>query len=139
MDEKITVARAAADSAAERYRIAIKAGQHEVTADEPVKRGGGDAGLAQYELVLSGLAACTAITLRMYAERKTWHLTGVHVDLSYVIQGGKPRIARSVVVAGALDESQRARLAEIAEKTPVTLTLKGGIAIDTELRLADRP
>ena len=136
MDERIVIARAAADGAPERYRVAITAGRHDMTADEPAKRGGGDAGPAPYELLLSGLAACTAITLRMYAERKDWKLAGLHVDLAYLVQGGTPRIERTVTVAGALDEAQRTRLAEIAEKTPVTLTLKTGIAIHTEMRLA---
>jgi putative redox protein len=139
MDERVIIARTEADSAPERYRIAITAGRHALISDEPAKRGGGDAGPAPYELLLSGLAACTAITLRMYAERKEWPLAGLHVDLRYLIQGGTPRIERSVIVQGSLDEAQRARLAEIAEKTPVTLTLKAGVAIHTEIRLAGAP
>jgi putative redox protein len=125
------VGRASARLAEARYRTEIRAGHHELVADEPVSEGGGDAGASPFALVLAGLGACTAITLRMYAERKTWPLTGLRVDLEYYRDGAAFRIERVLHIEGALDAEQRARLADIAERTPVTLALKAGTAIHT--------
>lgn len=128
------LARARADLGTEDYPVAIRAGHHDLVADEPPALGGRDAGPAPYEYLLSGLGACTAITLRMYAKRKQWDLRLVHVDLRFVQSGKDSRIERSITVEGDLSDDQRARLADIAERTPVTLTLKAGVTIETELR-----
>ena len=116
------------------YRTDIIVGGHPITADEPVALGGKGAGPAPYELLLASLGACTAITLKMYAERKGWALTSVDVALR-IVGTDERRIERTLSIQG-LDDSQKARLAEIAERTPVTLTLKSGMPIDT--RLASR-
>jgi putative redox protein len=79
------------------------------------------------------LGACTAITLRMYAERKQWALRGVQVDVRFSGTGKDGAIARVLKLDGELSDEQRARLADIAERTPVTLTLKNGVAITTTL------
>jgi putative redox protein len=115
------------------YAVTIKTGHHELVADEPVSLGGKDAGPAPYDLLLSSLGACTAITLKMYAGRKEWPLQAVHVDLHFTRDGDQQRIDRVLHLEGALDDAQRARLADIAERTPVTLTLKGGLPINTRL------
>ena len=128
------MARAHAEIGGVRYLTRIKAGHHELTADEGPGLGGADAGPAPYELLLAGLGACTAITLKMYAERKDWPLEELAVGLLFQIVDGKQRIDRTLTVTGELSDEQRARLADIAERTPVTLTLKGGIEIKTELR-----
>lgn len=117
---------------ADRYRTEIALAHHAITADEPAALGGADAGPAPYELLLSALGACTAITLRMYAERKQWPLESLDVDLRLHGKGETLRIERVLRPIG-LDGDQAARLAEIAEKTPVTLTLKNGVPIDTRL------
>ena len=93
---------------------------------------GRHAGRAPYDLVLAGLGACTAITLRMYADRKQWPLESVEVQLKTVREGDALRIERILVIAG-LDDEQKARLADIAERTPVTLSLKNGMPIRTSL------
>jgi putative redox protein len=129
--EHLLVARAHARLAAARYAVNIRTGHHELTGDEPVSAGGGAAGPTPFGLVLSGLGACTAITLRMYAERKNWPLSGLAVDLEYFREGKAFRIERVLHVEGELDEEQRARLADIAERTPVTLALKAGVTINT--------
>lgn len=134
---EFVMARVSADIGLENYKVAIRAGRHELTGDEGRPLGGADAGPAPYELLLAGLAACTSITLRMYAERKQWALTGLHVDLHFVRTGDTSRIERTILVRGDLSDSERARLAEIAERTQVTLTLKSGLPIDTDLRAAD--
>lgn len=116
------------------YAASIGAGAHRLTADEPAERGGRDAGPAPYDLVLAGLGACTAITLRMYADRKQWPVQAVHVELHFRREGERGRIDRAVRIEGDLTPEQRARIAEIAERTPVTLTLKAGADIHTEVR-----
>ena len=127
------VAHAHATLGLENYKVDIQAGRHRLTADEPASRGGADAGAAPYELLLSGLVACTAITLRMYAERKGWGLKAVDVEARMLRQGDQAHIDRTLSLHGELALEQKERLLEVAEKTPVTLTLKGGIEIRTAL------
>ena len=111
----------------------VDAGRHSLVADEPAALGGQDAGPAPYDLLLASLGACTAITLRMYAERKGWPLAAAEVDLKFHRDGDRSKIERVLRLTGDLDQVQRARLADIAERTPVTLTLKGGAEITTTL------
>ena len=111
----------------------VLAGRHSLTADEPAALGGQDAGPAPYDLLLASLGACTAITLRMYAKRKGWPLSEVEVDLKHYKDADRSKIERVLHLTGDLDDEQRARLADIAERTPVTLTLKAGADIATRL------
>jgi putative redox protein len=113
--------------------VDIRAGKHKFVADEPPGGGGDDAGPSPFGLLLSSLGACTAITLRMYCERKQWPLGNIEVRLAYRGQGETPAIERTLTLAG-LDQAQRVRCAEIAEKTPVTRALQPGIAIHTKLQ-----
>ena len=115
------------------YAVSILAGHHQLVADESVDRGGKDTGPSPSELACSALCACTAITLRMYAERKEWPLQAVHVSAHLRQDGGRRMIARTVGLEGDLNDEQRARLADIAERTPVTLLLKEGATIATTL------
>jgi putative redox protein len=103
---------------------------HTITADEGPELGGKDAGPAPYDLLTSALGACTAITLRMYAERKKWPVMGVRAEIHYVRDGDAERIDRTLFIDGA-DADQKKRMAEIAERTPVTLTLKKSMPITT--------
>ena len=118
---------------APKYVQKIRADGHDLLADEHASLGGADAGPAPFAYVLSGLGACTSITLRMYAERKGWSLGGVTVRLKLFREETGIRIERDVVVGGELDDDQRARLADICERTPVTLALKRGVEIRTRL------
>ncbi|HEY3799177.1 MAG TPA: OsmC family protein [Caulobacteraceae bacterium] len=115
------------------YRVEITAGGHALTADEPAANGGGGAGPDPFELVLSGLAACTLITLRMYAGRKAW--TGFHISGSFRhrVDDGRHLIDRHLQVRGVPDAAGLERLRDIVERTPVTVALKAGFAIATEL------
>ena len=115
------------------YTTAIATGHHQLTADEGPELGGKDAGPAPYDLLTSALAACTVITLRMYAERKQWPVTAVHADVHYLRDGDRQHIDRVLTIEGAVDDEQKKRMADIAERTPVTLTLKGGLEIKTTL------
>lgn len=116
------------------YATQLVVGHHHAVADEPVDLGGGDTGPAPDEIVLSALGACTAITLRMYAERKQWPLEGVEVELGYD-ERGKDRtvIRRTVHLRGPLDPEQRARLLQIANACPVHRILTGTVEIPTAL------
>ena len=127
------MARAAADIGTINYTTALMAGHHALTADEGPALGGNDVGPAPHELLCAALAACTAITLRMYAGRKSWSLKSAHVDVLFQHEGEKRTMTRRLRLDGDLDDAQRARLADIAERTPVTLTLKQGVAITTIL------
>jgi putative redox protein len=69
----------------------------------------------------------------MYAGRKQWPVTAVHADVHYRRDGDKQHIDRVLTIEGQLDDEQRKRMADIAERTPVTLTLKGGLEIKTRL------
>ena len=114
------------------YTTRVTARGLELIADEPTDHGGQDLGLRPHELLLSGLAACTAITLRMYAARKQWPLEAVDVRLRYSRRDGSgTTIVREVVLEGALDADQRARLLEIAEKCPIHRLLTGEVVIET--------
>jgi putative redox protein len=127
------LAHATADIGTSNYTVSLVAGHHSLLADEGTAAGGQDAGATPHELLCAALSACTAITLRMYAQRKEWPLHAVHVDVLLHIEGKTHTMTRRLRLTGELDEAQRARLADIAERTPVTLTLKQGIAITTLL------
>lgn len=112
-------------------QIDLASGQTLVS-DEPSVLGGEAAGATPYELVIAGLGACTAITLRMYADLRSWPLESVQVDLHLSRVDNAMVIERSLRLLG-VDDVQKARLVDIAERTPVTLTLKAGISIRTHL------
>jgi putative redox protein len=115
------------------YAQKVTTAGHEIAADEPVKRGGTNSGPSPFELLLASLGACTAITFRMYAERKQWNLGHVQVKLRFLKDGETPRIERAIHIGGALDADQKLKLLEIADKTPVTKALAPGIPIQTTL------
>lgn len=128
-----------------KYTQVILDGRHELLADEPRSHGGDDRGPSPYELLLASLGACTSMTLRMYADRKGWPLEGVSVDLRHdkihaedcadcdQKEGKIDRIERRVTLTGNLDEEQRERLLEIADRCPVHRTLEGEIDLRTRL------
>jgi putative redox protein len=128
------IARASAGIGKERYRVDISTGIHTLIADEPQQTGGADKGPTPYGLLLSALAACTLITLKMYCERKSWPLKRAEVVLRFERSAETSLIERTLSLYGELSGEQRSRLLEIAERTPVTLTLKSGVEIRTRLR-----
>lgn len=109
----------------------VRTGRHQFTADEPVARGGADLGPAPYQLLMGSLGSCTAITLKMYAEKKKWDLGKLVVRLKLIREPAGERVERVLDCADTVTPEQRARLLEIAAKTPVTLTLSRALHIDT--------
>jgi putative redox protein len=132
-DKELVLGAVKAEIGTTPYAVSIEAGRHRLTADEPVKLGGQDAGPPPFSLLLSALGACTAATLKMYAERKEWPLEALEVTVTFLRSDQGDRIERRLNPKGPLDDAQRERLADIAERTPVTLVIKRGVAIDTHL------
>ena len=130
----------------EGYTTDIMVGKHGLTADEPVEVGGNEFGPTPYDLVSAGLGACTAMTLQMYARRKGWDLQEVDVQLShskdYVedqshLEASKSKIdhfERTIRMEGDLDDDQKTRLLEIADRCPVHRTLHSNIRVSTKLK-----
>lgn len=129
-----------------RFTQAITVGRHSLRADEPVSVGGDDSGPSPYDFLLAGLGACTSMTLRMYADQKKWPLERITVHLKHEKihaqdcseceskEGKIDRIEREIEINGDLDEAQRARLLDIANKCPVHRTLHSEVIIPTRLR-----
>lgn len=109
----------------------IEVAGHHLRADEERDKGGDDSGPAPHELVLAGLGACTAMTLKVYAQRKGWPLRDVHVTVRGEHSVDGFIITRDVKIDGDVDAEQRQRLLEIADKCPVHKTLTGQIKIET--------
>jgi len=122
-------------------------GRHVIRADEPVAAGGLDSGPSPYDLLCAALGACTAMTLRSYADLKGIPLERVSVELKHekihavdcaeceTREGKIDRIERLITLEGVLDPAQRQKLLEIANKCPVHRTLHSELVIPT--RLAD--
>ncbi len=132
------------ENTGERYRTRIEAGPHRLVADEPTDLGGEDLGPGPYDLLLASLGACTAMTLRMYADRKKIPLETVRVELDHEREpakepgtAGQERLRRRIHLEGPLDDATRARLLEIAGRCPVHRTLEAGPTIVSELLGSD--
>jgi putative redox protein len=130
-----------------KFQQTVSIGPHRMLADEPVAAGGEDTGAGPYDFVLAGLGACTSMTMRLYADRKSLPLERTTVTLKHskiyaqdcadceTRQGMLDQIERVIAMEGNLDAEQRKRLLEIADKCPVHRTLTSEIHIVT--RAAD--
>lgn len=129
-----------------KFAQTVRVGAHRLNADEPLSFGGNDSGPSPYDLLLASLGACTAMTLRSYADLKKLPLEHVKVRLKHskihaadcaaceTTEGRIDRIEREIELAGALDDAQRAKLMEIADKCPVHRTLHSEVYIPTTLK-----
>jgi putative redox protein len=126
-----------------KFQQSVSIGPHRMLADEPVDAGGADTGPGPYDFVLAGLGACTSMTIRMYADRKSLPLERVTVTLKHskihaedcaeceTREGTLDQIDRIIAMEGSLDGEQRRKLMEIADKCPVHRTLTSEIHIVT--------
>jgi len=126
-----------------KFQQTVAIGPHRMLADEPIAADGDDTGPGPYDFVLAGLGACTSMTMRMYADRKSLPLERVTVTLKHsrihaqdcaeceTREGMLDRIDRTIAMEGALDAEQRGKLMEIADKCPVHRTLTSEIHIVT--------
>jgi putative redox protein len=117
------------------YVQEVTAGPHRLLGDEPTERGGADAGPAPFDYLLAALGTCTSITMRMYADRKGWQLGHVTVKLEYSREKDSASIKREVTISAPISEEQRARIADIIERTPVTLAIKQGVQIASNVSI----
>lgn len=125
------------------FTTEIKAGKHHLRADEPISVGGNDYGPNPYEFLLTALGTCTVMTLRMYINRKKWNIPEITVHLTHSkayakdfddTENSKAKIdliERNLEIKGNIDEAQRKRLLQIADKCPVHKTLEGDIKVQT--------
>jgi uncharacterized OsmC-like protein len=127
------------------FAVSIQAGRHSLIGDEPQAVGGDALGPSPYDLLLGALGECTVMTLRMYARQKEWPLESARVTLTHqkihaadcagceTREGKIDRIDRLIELQGPLDEVQRARLLEIADKCPVHRTLDSEVQVITRI------
>ena len=133
------------EGSAKGFAQMIAVGGHLLAADEPVEAGGTGTGPGPYDLLLAALGSCTSMTVAMYARRKEWPLETVRVRLRHsrihaadcenceTKVGWLDQIERDIELVGSLDEAQRARLVEIANKCPIHRTLTSELVIRTRL------
>ena len=121
-----------------KYTLDVNNGRHHLYADEPLSFGSADLGPGPFEYLCASLGSCTAITLRMYADRKTWPVEHIAVATTYTVhkdaEHGDSRVfTRSITLSGKLSEDQQARMLEIANRCPVHKVLEHGNTVVTEL------
>ncbi len=119
------------------YGQVVFAGHHVTGADEPERVGGHDTGMSPYGYLLAALGACTSMTIRMYADRHAWPVRQISVSLRHMAESGADgpvdRFERRIALTGPLTTEQRQRLFEIAEKCPVSRTLRRPSHVISEL------
>jgi uncharacterized OsmC-like protein len=129
------------------YTTEIHAGHHRQIADEPIRFGGNDLGPSPYDFLLSALGSCTAMTLRMYVDRKKWDVKGIHVYMNHQKiyeedsmncedpQAKIDHIFRKIEIEGDLDPTHLKRIKTIAEKCPVHKSFRGHPKVETIMEL----
>lgn len=122
-----------ASIASTHYRVKLRDGRHEFSADEPKDLGDGDTGPPPDELLEASLASCTAITLRMYADRKKWPVAKIDVTVGLEREGNKTVFTRPIRITGTIDETRRQRLLEITKACPVSKSLSGEIEVSNAI------
>jgi len=115
------------------YQTELRARQHALMGDEPPEAGGTDQGPRPGDFVRMGLASCTAITLRMYADRKQWDVDQIRVTVSNGPLTQKTVYKTDIEITGRVSTEQKERLLQIAQKCPVHKTLTNPIEIESTL------
>jgi putative redox protein len=117
----------------EHYKTEVTTSNHSVSVDEPIDVGGTDTAPAPSEFLEVSLASCTAITIRMYADRKGWPVERISVDVSMSKDDKLTRFDRKILLQGELTEEHRTRLLQIANACPVHKVLSNPIEVNTTL------
>jgi len=130
----------------EPFKTTLTAGKHELIADEPLSaEGGKDQGADPYDLLLMSLGTCTAMTMKMYANRKKWAVEDIYIEMRHNKQHGDDcadcespgskidTIEKELIIKGDLTQEQLDKLMEISKKCPVHRTLLSNISINTSL------
>jgi len=145
-DELSTNQQAVSKTGEKGYTTEVVVGQHKVIADEPLTVGGNDLGPSPYGYLMASLGSCTSMTLRMYADRKKWDVKDIKVHLNHSKVHKDDcedcenknekidQIERIIELEGNLDEAQRKRMLEIADKCPVHKTLHQGVRVVSRLK-----
>lgn len=118
-----------------RYQVEARIGTSAILVDEPVSAGGLGTGPNPFDVLGVALGSCTAMTIRLYAQRKAWPLTRARVRVTHhrgTLQA-RDSFHREITLEGSLDDAQRTRLMEIAERCPVHLTLERGAEVTSRL------
>ena len=115
------------------YATQISSATNTLIADEPISHGGTGKGFAPMELLASSLAACTSITLRMYADRKEWNLDSIGVTVDIERNNDLSTFKRTIDLKGNLTEEQTHKLLDIANHCPIHKILNSSISIHTTL------
>lgn len=127
----------------EHYASRVNIRNHQLITDEPLDNGGQDLGPTPTELILSGLASCTASTLRMYADKKGWNVEGIDLEVSIAIRktdtGQISHIDTVLEIMGEVSGEQKERLLEIARKCPLYRLLTNPVEISTSLKEQAQP
>ena len=119
----------------QKYKTELQAKNHIITADEPTDVGGQDLGFTPTELLESSLGACTAMTLRMYADRKNWdlHEANVKVGFKRNMTSQQVTFVKEIELIGNLDTEQRDKLLEMAARCPIEKMITGEIKVESIL------
>jgi putative redox protein len=121
----------------DKYTTEIRAGKHTIISDEPFELGGEDKGVNPNELFLASLGSCTAITLRMYADRKEWPVDRIQVDLKMDIvkanQTQTTYVKKHITIEGDISEEQKQRMLKIADSCPLHRIMTNPIVISSNL------
>jgi putative redox protein len=117
----------------DQYRTEIITDTHDFLVDEPVDNGGKDLAPSPGDLLRTSLASCTAITLRMYADRKKFHVDKIEVKVATERNEGKTIFYRKIFITGAIDEAQKERMLQIANACPIHKIMENPNEIQTEL------
>lgn len=117
----------------ENLKVCLTNDKHSIMSDVTHSKGGDDTALDPHELLEASLAACTSITVTMYAKRKGWNLENVHTIVKITKEGNENEIERKIDLIGNLDEEQKKRLLEIANKCPMHIFLEHKTVVHTSL------
>ena len=135
MAEPVTVSERRTDEGptAGLYTNDVRTSRHHLFVDEPIALGSSDIGPTPFEYLAAALGGCTTITLRMYCERKKWPVSHLSCEVKMLKEGGRQIFERLLTIEGDLEDAQRARMVEIAEKCPVHKVLTHGADVTTKL------